>query len=95
MITEAYDDFGFSTISEADLKHHEFMAREEANDAKSKLASFEKQDGPNRQKLKAMYSLIMPLLKNLKANPQNEIIKWPNREAKINEFIAKLDQLME
>jgi hypothetical protein len=46
------------------------------------------------KKLQQMYDAIMPLLKNLKANPDKDIIKWPNREAKINEFIKKLDVIM-
>lgn len=45
-------------------------------------------------KLQQMYDAIMPLLKNLKANPEKDIIKWPNRVAKIDEFIKKLDGIM-
>lgn len=94
MIAEGFNDFGFSVISEEELKQQERQAREEARQAKKKLASLEQQDGTSRQKLEQMYRLIMPLLNNLKKNPENEIIKWPNREDKINEFIAKLDALM-
>ena len=46
------------------------------------------------KKLQQMYDAIMPLLKNLKANPEKDIIKWPNRVAKIDEFIKKLDGIM-
>lgn len=95
MIAEAYDDFGFSIISEEELKQQEAQAKEEAKQAKRKLAALEKGEAKNREKLEQMYKMIMPLLKNLKKDPQNEIIKWPNREAKINEFIEKLNKLLE
>lgn len=94
MISEAYHDFGFSILSEDELKQTELKAKEEAKQAKKKLAALEQQDGPNRQKLEQMHRMIMPLLFNLKQNPESEIIKWPNREEKINEFIAKLDALV-
>lgn len=45
-------------------------------------------------KLRQMYDAIMPLLNNLKANPEKDIIKWPNRTKKIDEFIKKLDVIM-
>ncbi len=45
-------------------------------------------------KLQAMYTAIMPLLNNLKANPEKDYIKWPNRVEKIDEFILKLDKIM-
>jgi hypothetical protein len=47
-----------------------------------------------KDRAEQMYNAIMPLLNNLKANPQKDIIKWPNREAKINEFIDRLDYIM-
>lgn len=45
-------------------------------------------------KLQQMYDAIMPLLTNLKANPEKDMIKWPNRVAKIDEFIKKLDKII-
>jgi len=32
----------------------------------------------------------MPLLANLKANPEKEYIKWPDRVAKVEEFETHL-----
>lgn len=95
MIAEAYDDFGFSILSEEELKKQEAQAKEEAKQAKKKLSALQAQESSNRKKLEQMHKMIMPLLLNLKRNPENEIIKWPNREAKINEFIEKLDKLLE
>ena len=40
-----------------------------------------------------MYDAVIPLLKNLSKNPDQEIIKWPNRKDKIEEFKNKLDKI--
>lgn len=45
------------------------------------------------KRLQTMYNAILPLLKNLKKNPQQEHIKWPNRVEKIMEFKQKLDEI--
>jgi hypothetical protein len=44
-------------------------------------------------KLQSMYDAIIPLLKNLSKNPDQEYIKWPNRASKIVEFKQKLDDI--
>ena len=72
-------DFGFTTIGE-----DEFAAREQevANNADTKVQK--------------MYNTIIPLLNNLaKDSDVKEYIRWPNRKEKINEFIKKLDQILE
>jgi hypothetical protein len=46
-------------------------------------------------KAQAMYNAIMPLLVNLKKDAdKNPIINWPNRAAKIDLFITKLNQVL-
>jgi hypothetical protein len=60
------DDFGFSLVSEDELKS-------------------------NDNKLEEVRALIMPLLKNLMANPEKDYIYWPNRTEKIKQFIRRLD----
>jgi hypothetical protein len=45
------------------------------------------------QKFDDLYALIMPLLKNLKKNPEKPQIVWPDRVKKIDAFIAKMDAL--
>jgi hypothetical protein len=44
------------------------------------------------ERLQKIENLILPLLNNLMLNPDNPIIKWPNRESiikeKINELLA-------
>lgn len=52
-----------------------------------------KQEG--NDKARAMYDAIMPLLKNLQKDAdKNPIINWPNRAAKIDQFITKLNKIL-
>jgi hypothetical protein len=74
-------DFGFTTLSEEELKLREKIVIDGAT-------------GAANAKLEQMYKLILPLLNNLaKDADTNEYIKWPNRGAKIKQFIEKLDQI--
>jgi hypothetical protein len=43
-----------------------------------------------KAKMTAAEQLIMPLLYNLKKNPEKEYIYWPNRENKIQDQITKI-----
>lgn len=47
-----------------------------------------------QNKAEAMYKAILPLLNNLKKNPEKPNIVWPNREKKIDEFIKKLEGIL-
>lgn len=51
------------------------------------------QDQLNSQ-LQQLYNAILPLLKNLQANPDKEYILWPNRTEKINQFKQKIDEIV-
>ena len=42
-------------------------------------------------KLAGLQAMIMPLLVNLKQNPEKDTIYWPDREKKINAFIKKMN----
>ena len=44
-------------------------------------------------KLQMMYDAILPLLRNLSKNPDQEIIKWPDRKEKILEFKKRLESI--
>lgn len=44
--------------------------------------------------LQQLYNAIIPLLKNLQANPEKEYILWPNRVEKIKEFKIKIDKIV-
>lgn len=47
-----------------------------------------------QNKAETMYKMIMPLLNNLKKNPDKPNIVWPDRQKKIDEFIKKLDNVL-
>lgn len=48
-----------------------------------------------QQKAEAIYKMILPLLNNLaKDADKNAYIHWPNRAEKINQFKAKLQQII-
>lgn len=79
-------DFGFTTISEASLKEKEIIAAKKATD---------QQASEDRRKAQIIYNMVLPLLENLKKDSdKNEYIYWPNRGAKIDEFIVKLEKIV-
>jgi hypothetical protein len=41
-------------------------------------------------KMDAVEKLVLPLLYNLKKNPEKEYIHWPNRENKVQDQITKI-----
>jgi hypothetical protein len=90
-IDDAYDDFGFSAVSEDELKEIERTLQENLEKTASQLGAVSEQ---YQTKLEALYKLIMPLLMNLKKNPEKEYIYWPNRAEKVTEFINKVEKLV-
>lgn len=54
----------------------------------------EQQAAIAQNKAETMYKMIMPLLNNLKKNPDKPNIVWPDREKKIDQFIKKLDNVL-
>lgn len=56
-------------------------------------ATFSEESNAKAIELKNM---IMPLLNNLKKNPELDVIKWPGaqRVKQINDFIAKMNKLV-
>ena len=45
-------------------------------------------------KAQKLFDMIMPLLNNLKKNPDKPNIVWPDRQKKIDEFISKLEAVL-
>lgn len=75
-------DFGFTAVDEDELS---------AVQKTQALASDAEQAAQTTQeRLDRLYNAVMPLLTNLKANPEKEYILWPNRTEKIEAFEAKL-----
>lgn len=75
-------DFGFTTVAEEDL------------DATKQVDVAYKQAAEHEDKLNRLYEAILPLLHNLKKNPEKEYIKWPNRVKKVEEFEKMIAEIV-
>jgi len=71
-------DFGFTAVDEDELEAVQSV-KNEASDASATAQELE-------DKLNRLYNSILPLLTNLKKNPEKEYILWPNRVEKIEQF---------
>lgn len=71
-------DFGFTAVDENELEAVQSVKTEASTAA---ATSQELED-----KLNKLYNSILPLLSNLKKNPEKEYILWPNRVEKIEQF---------
>ena len=92
------DDFGFSLVSEKELKAHEEMLKkkveEQSKVVQQSALDLQETAEQSQQKLYDLRNMIMPLLKNLAADPSKEYILWPDRAAKIQAFIKKIDDFV-
>lgn len=79
------NDFGFSIVDETELDASATMT--------AKVEDAEKMVEEYWKRLDRMHKTVLPLLFNLKSNPEKDMIHWPNRVEKINEFIKKLDDI--
>jgi len=71
-------DFGFTAVNEEEL---------EAVQKVSVAAS------STEERLHNLYNAIMPLLNNLKQNPEKDYILWPNRLEKVVQFESHLQSI--
>ena len=71
-------DFGFTVVNEEELEAVQ----------KVTVAATSVED-----RLNNLYNAIVPLLNNLKKNPEKDYILWPNRLAKVEEFEDHLQKI--
>lgn len=71
-------DFGFTAVDEDELE----AVQKVSNAASS-----------TEDRLNNLYNAIVPLLNNLKKNPEKDYILWPNRLAKVEEFEDHLQKI--
>jgi hypothetical protein len=71
-------DFGFTAVDEHEL---EAVQKVVASADSATVNAYEAEE-----KLNKLYNAILPLLTNLKKNPEKEYILWPNRVDKIEQF---------
>jgi hypothetical protein len=83
------DDFGFSLVSEQELKKHEEYLKKKVEEQTQVVA---KTANELTDKLHGLRNMIMPLLNNLAKDPDKEYILWPDRSEKIKAFIKKIDE---
>ena len=67
-------DFGFTAVTEEELESTQTAKAAEATAAGT------------TERLDKLYNAVIPLLTNLKKNPEKEYILWPNRLSKVEEF---------
>ena len=79
-------DFGFTAVTEDELDVVK-KTKDTVNDKQHLLTS--KQDT-----LDNLYNAIIPLLNNLKKNPEKEYILWPNRLQKVEEFEDHINKII-
>ena len=71
-------DFGFTAVDEDEL--------EVVQKQTQKLESTSGKAEELEDKLNKLYNSILPLLSNLKANPEKDYIYWPKRTEKVEAF---------
>jgi len=86
------DDFGFSLVSEQELKKHEEELRRKVEE-QSKIVVKTAID--NQAKLQGLRDMVMPLLNNLSKDPDKTYILWPDRAEKMKAFIKKVNDYVD
>lgn len=80
-------DFGFTAVDEDELEAVKVVTQE--------AEAFNQTANQLEEKIDKLYNAILPLLGNLKRNPEKDYIYWPKRTAKIEEFEALLQKILE
>ncbi len=88
MATSNVFDFGFTLVDEDDLEITQKLETSDKESTELKAFATATQD-----KVDDLYNAIMPLLGNLKANPEKEYILWPNRVEKVEQFETHLQSI--
>ena len=86
------NDFGFSLVSEKELKAHEELLKKKVEE-QSKAVDVTTQELTD--KLHGLRDMILPLLNNLSKDPDKTYILWPDRADKIKAFIKKINDYVD
>jgi uncharacterized protein Yka (UPF0111/DUF47 family) len=71
-------DFGFTAVDEDELEKVQELAQQ-TQTTSNEVAHLQ-------NKIDKLYNSVLPLLTNLKKNPEKDYIYWPNRTEKIEQF---------
>ena len=82
-MAEELFDFGFTAVAEEELDAA--RAANQATDEANEL----------RARLDSLYKSILPLVTNLKKNPEKDYIYWPSRLEKVQNFERVLKKIYE
>lgn len=83
-------DFGFTVVNEQELE----VVQQLQSEKQAVIGEATTTVDDLQTKVDSLYKMIMPLLNNLKQNPEKSYIHWPNRVDKINEFIKKIEKVV-
>ncbi len=78
-------DFGFTAVDEDELNA--------VQEAKTQIKEVTGTATGNQERLDKLYNAIVPLLNNLKKNPEKEYILWPDRLKKVEQFEDHLQKI--
>jgi hypothetical protein len=78
-------DFGFTAVDEQEL--------EAVQQATANAKAVESTATTTQDRLDKLYNAVVPLLNNLKKNPEKDYILWPNRLSKVEEFEDHLQKI--
>lgn len=78
-------DFGFTAVDEDELQA--------VQDAQKAAGDKEVDANITQDKLDKLYNAIVPLLNNLKKNPEKDYILWPDRLSKVEAFESHLQKI--
>tara|TARA_R100001509_G_C4855319_1_gene211498 strand:- start:855 stop:1271 length:417 start_codon:yes stop_codon:yes gene_type:complete len=84
-MADDFFDFGFTAVDENELEAVQKAAAQTETVAAEKMNTQEKID--------KLYNAIVPLLNNLKKNPEKEYILWPDRLNKVEQFETHLQKI--
>jgi|TARA_B100000424_G_C22643430_1_gene355412 hypothetical protein len=79
-------DFGFTAVDEDELD----AVQKVQKSAEANSVAVEKLE----DKVNKIYNAVLPLLTNLKKNPEKDYIYWPNRNLKIDQFEVVLQKII-
>lgn len=78
-------DFGFTAVDEDEL--------DAVQTARQDTAGLDESLEQVQDKLDSLFNAIIPLLNNLKKNPEKDYILWPDRLAKVESFEDHLQKI--
>jgi len=84
-MSDDFFDFGFTAVDETEL--------EAVQKATAEVSQVSSTATTTQDKLDKLYNAVIPLLTNLKKNPEKEYILWPDRLSKVEAFEDKLTEI--